>query len=133
MVKNKEVLTKIIEWFIVLQPVIDFLTSLSVRFSDSSLTFGIVVRVLFTGLICFYLVFLYKGRMKKAMIGYLLAVIAYGIIFIGINIWTGGLWTVVENAKMFFKIFYFLDLCEVFVWLFVFIYPTWNLLKFLKL
>ncbi|MBQ6824162.1 MAG: O-antigen ligase family protein [Clostridia bacterium] len=97
-----------IEWFILLQPIIDFLTSLSVRFVEFPLTFGIIVRVLFTGLICFYMLFLYKGKQKKRMVGYLIGSVAYGILFIGLNAYFSGVGTVAENGKMFFKIFYFL-------------------------
>ena len=108
MLNKKDVYLKIIEWFILLQPVVDFLTSLSVRFVTFPLTFGIVVRVIFTGLMCFYLVFFYKEKSKRILVGYLLAVVAYGVLFIGFQVATAGTGVLVENAKMFFKTFYFL-------------------------
>lgn len=96
-----------IEWFIILQPVIDFLTSIMVRFVDTPLTIGIVTRILFVGFIGIYFLFIYKDVHKKWLLGYYILTCVYGGINIGVNALNYGFGTVIENSKMFFKMYYF--------------------------
>ena len=96
-----------IEWFVLLHPVLDFLTSLMVRFVDLPLTLGMILRILFVGITLVYLAFFYNGKHKKTILIYLGALVVYGLISIGSNAYFNGLSSVFTNAKMFFKSFYF--------------------------
>ncbi len=111
---TKEKFLKTIEWFILLHPVLDFLTSLMVRFVDLPLTLGMILRILFTGIAVVYLAFFYDGKYKKTILIYLGAVVVYGLISIGSNAYFNGLSSVFENAKMFFKIYYFVFVLALF-------------------
>ncbi len=99
---------KLIEWFIILQPVIDFLTSLTARFINTTFTVGIVTRFLFVAFIGIYFLFIYNGIHKKWLLGYYIATSLYGVLNIGINALNYGASTVMENGKMFFKMYYFI-------------------------
>ncbi|MBR2616571.1 MAG: O-antigen ligase family protein [Clostridia bacterium] len=96
-----------LEWFVLLQPVLDFLTSLTVRFVDTPLTVGMICRILFLGLAGVWLFFFYDGAQKKLLCGAFLVTALYGVLSVGMNAAAYGFGTVVENGKMFFKMFYF--------------------------
>ncbi|WP_394218218.1 O-antigen ligase family protein [Halobacillus trueperi] len=75
---KKELLEKLLLYFIVLQPILDILTYFSLRALDTSLTIGIVVRVLFMGLALWFIFFGNSSKLKKYVIWYLLAI---GLVF----------------------------------------------------
>ncbi len=97
----------IIEWFIILQPLLDFLTSLMVRFFDTPFTIGVIVRTVFVGLIGIYLLFFYNSNHKKLLLIFYIITCVYGIINISVSAVNYGLGTIIENSKMFFKMYYF--------------------------
>lgn len=77
---QKEVFTKLLLLFIVLQPVLDILTYLSIRMLDISLTVGIIVRILFMGVSLWFIFFGNSSKLKKYVIGYLIALaVVFGI------------------------------------------------------
>ena len=94
-----------IEWFVLLHPVLDFLTSSMVRFVDLPLTLGMILRILFVGITLVYLAFFYNGKHKKTILIYLGALVVYGLISIGSNAYFNGLSSVFTNAKMFLRAF----------------------------
>ena len=107
MKQSEKRLIRIIEWFVLLQPVLDFLTSLSIRFVDLPLTPGMVTRILFLALAGIWLFFFYDGPKKILLRGFFGATALYGVIGVALNALTYGFGTVMENGKMFFKMFYF--------------------------
>ncbi|MCA0985211.1 O-antigen ligase family protein [Halobacillus yeomjeoni] len=77
---DKEFYTKLLLLFVILQPVLDILTYVSIKALDSSLTIGIIVRVLFMGLSLWFIVFGNNSWLKKYVLYYLAAIaIVYGI------------------------------------------------------
>ncbi|MBH0230711.1 O-antigen ligase family protein [Halobacillus yeomjeoni] len=77
---DKEFYTKLLLLFVILQPVLDILTYASIKALDSSLTIGIVVRVLFMGISLWFIVFGNSSGLKKYVLYYLAAIaIVYGI------------------------------------------------------
>lgn len=104
---SKEKFLIFIEWFVILQPLLDFLTSLSVRFISFPLTIGMIFRILFVGMIGIYFLLFYSGKFKKHLLGFYIAVCGYGVVNISFNALTHGFSTIMENSKMFFKMYYF--------------------------
>ncbi|CCG46810.1 hypothetical protein HBHAL_4470 [Halobacillus halophilus DSM 2266] len=81
---HKDFYTKLLLLFIIFQPVLDILTFLSIRWTDSSLTIGIVVRVLFMALSLWFILFGNSSRYKKPIILYLAALAAafgFGLVY----------------------------------------------------
>ncbi|WP_406944970.1 O-antigen ligase family protein [Halobacillus sp. SY10] len=77
---KKELLEKLLLYFIVLQPILDILTYFSLRALDTSLTIGIVVRVLFMGLSLWFIFFGNSSKLKKYVLWYLIAIaVVFGI------------------------------------------------------
>lgn len=77
---KRELLEKLLLYFIVLQPILDILTYFSIRTLDTSLTIGIVIRVLFMGLSVWFIFFGNSSKLKKYVIGYLLAIaVVFGV------------------------------------------------------
>ncbi len=105
---SKEKFTSLIKWYVLLQPLLDFITSITVRFSLSSITVGMFFRILFVGLIGIYLLFFYKAEYKKTLLGTYIFTAVYGITNILISAYYNGTGTVLENGKMFFKMYYFI-------------------------
>lgn len=93
--------------FVILQPIFDILTSLMVRSSDTSLTVGMIVRALFVCFAGIYILFFYDGKHKKMLSCYFVGTGVYGIINIALSAYYNGTGTIVENGKMFFKMYYF--------------------------
>ncbi len=104
--KNK--ITFIAQIYILIQPLLDFLTSLMTRFSDSPLTIGVIFRILFVAFAGFYLLFLYKGPRKKTLALSYIGIGLFGAASILSSTYFNGLNTIFENTKMFFKVFYLL-------------------------
>ncbi|WP_281974543.1 O-antigen ligase family protein [Halobacillus litoralis] len=73
---NKDLFKKLLLLFIVLQPILDVLTYFSLKATDLSLTIGIIVRVLFMGVSLWFIFFGNSSKLKKYVIGYLVALAA---------------------------------------------------------
>lgn len=105
---SKEHLIKIFSVFILLQPFIDILTSLNIRYFPTTLTVGVIVRFAFIGFIGFYLLFVYNGKQKRLVKTFFLVISLYGVIFIAHTVSVNGMSVFITNLKMFLKLFYFL-------------------------
>ncbi|WP_232324872.1 O-antigen ligase family protein [Halobacillus mangrovi] len=84
MMINKEMYKKLLLLFIIVQPVLDILTFFSIKQFDSSLTIGIIVRVLFMGLSLLFIFFGNSSTYKKYVIPYLLilfAAVGIGLVY----------------------------------------------------
>ncbi len=108
MTKLEKKLIKFIEWFIILQPVLDVLTSITVRYTETSLTIGMITRMFFAGFVAIYIFFIYDGAYRKTLSIFLAAVCAYGVASLMVSAYYNGFGTIIENFKMFFKMYYFL-------------------------
>ncbi len=80
-----ESLGKWIGIYIVLQPIIDFLTSFMVRFSSSSVTIGIVFRFLFLLILGCIVIFYVPWKQKKLSLIFVFLSILYGIGYLFVN------------------------------------------------
>lgn len=105
--KKNKMFEMFINVFVILQPFFDILTSLMVRNSGSSLTVGMLVRALFVCFAAIYILFFYDGKHKKLISCYFVGTGAYGIVNIALSAYYNGTGTIVENGKMFFKMYYF--------------------------
>lgn len=70
--------------FLLLQPIIDVLTSLSIRLNDQAFTLGLAMRFCFLLFICAYLLFTSYVR-KPVILGYLLLFGLFIVISIGVQ------------------------------------------------
>ena len=78
-------LGKFLTVYIILQPIIDLLTSLQLKYSDFPLTFGVITRTLFMFFCCFYILFQYKHKNKKYLVIYLVLLGIYCLAFLAYN------------------------------------------------
>ncbi len=101
-------LTFFVQLYILIQPLLDFFTSLMTRFSDSPLTIGIIFRISFVAFAGLYLLFSYKGPYKKTLSLSFIGIGLFGVVNILCNAYFYGLKNIFENTKMFFKVYYFL-------------------------
>lgn len=67
--------------YLIIQPIIDLLTSVMVRFNDTSITVGIITRGLFLVLSIVYLIFFNKSIYKKKSIIYLIILFLLSILY----------------------------------------------------
>ena len=77
---------KILIIFLVLQPIIDLITSLSVRFYGSFATLGVLIKGSFLVLLVIIAMFKYRFRDRKISTLFFIAVIIYEIFYLVINI-----------------------------------------------
>lgn len=99
-----ESLGKWIGIYLILQPIIDFLTSFMVRFSGSAVTIGIVLRFLFLIVLGCIVLFYIPWKQKKLSLLFVFLSILYGIGYIAVNFGTVG--TLFIEAKGFMKTFF---------------------------
>lgn len=78
-VNNRQV--KFFYIFLLIQPILDLLTSLMVRLTNLPLTIGMIVRGLFLFVMVIYLVFINKSVHKKKSIVYLVILCIFSIIY----------------------------------------------------
>ena len=97
MKKEKKII--LLNWYIILQPIIDILTSLGVRYGSDSITLGVAIRAVFVGIMAFYVMFIYRGKYEISV---------YGLAFLANAAVCSGTYTIITNIKMFIKMYYFL-------------------------
>ena len=99
----KKNINNIISIFILIGPILDFLTGLCIHTLNINLTIGIIVRVLFLLFICIVVIFIFKK--KKLIIPYLIIGLYFILYILGIIIYKGnGLFFEIQNLV---KVFYF--------------------------
>lgn len=67
--------------FLLMQPVIDIITSITVRFFDSSITVGVFVRILMLIIVLYSSLFIVKWEYKKYLIMFIAAIGIYAVIY----------------------------------------------------
>ena len=105
---KKEKKITLLNWYIILQPIIDILTSLGVRYGSDSITLGVAIRAVFVGIMAFYVMFIYRGKYEKAVKIYVAIISVYGLAFLANAAVCSGTYTIITNIKMFIKMYYFL-------------------------
>lgn len=98
---------KIITIFLLMQPILDLGTALSIKYNADFLSFGMIFRFIFMMIIVYYTVFLSKAKCKKISIVYLLVALAYIAIFIVVSLDIKGLSLIFTEIKWIIKNFYF--------------------------
>ncbi len=93
--------------FLLVQPFIDIATSLLVRFSEASLTFGMVIRFAFLALILIYCFFICQTRLKKYFIVYMIVLALYSVAYMALRVTSSGEEALFTAAKTLLKSFYF--------------------------
>ena len=100
----KKNINSIISIFILIGPILDFLTGICIHTLNINLTIGIIVRVLFLLFICIVTIFIFKK--KKLIIPYLIIGLYFILYILGIILYK-------DNNNLFFeiqnlvKVFYF--------------------------
>ncbi len=97
-------LSKILSVFILIQPILDLITGISIHAFNLNLTFGIIIRIIFLLFIMFITTFIYK---KKASIIYYLIFIIYSILYLlGIILYKNGI-GIFSELQGLLRVFYF--------------------------
>jgi hypothetical protein len=111
--------SNIIISFILLQPVLDLLTSLTIRKTELSLTIGLMVRSLFMIYMIFYIFYTksHSNKLIKWSKVILLFILGYIIAFLGMSILNEDKSLIIGEIKGLIKAFYFpIVLCGLFVY-----------------
>ena len=96
-------ISKIVSFFILLQPILDLITGLCVNLFDFNITVGIIIRILFLALIMYVTTFVFK---KKLSLWIYISIIFYSILYlIGIIIYKD--WSYFAEIQGLVKAFYF--------------------------
>lgn len=100
---------KIFYIWLLLQPIIDLIVSLTIRNSDSSITIGIILRGLFLLTLLLVTIFSKKIKNKKNIYAYFIVLFVYFILYmlIRINENSFSLGLIVNEVKYIFKYFYY--------------------------
>ena len=106
MKKIQEKKSLIINSFILLQPILDFITGIQIHHLNSTITLGMIVRILF---LFFMIVMLFsqKTKNKKKIILYILLIGIYAIFFTGETLWIKGQSNLFKELSGLVKVFYF--------------------------
>lgn len=78
----KQKILPIITVLLLIQPIIDIATSLLVRFTDYSVTIGMIIRIAFLIIIIFYSLFVCQSKYKKSYVIYFILLIVYSIAYL---------------------------------------------------
>lgn len=106
---KKEKKITLLNWYIILQPIIDILTSLGVRYGSDSITLGVAIKSSIcrnNGVLCN--VYFIAGKYEKAVKIYVAIISVYGLAFLANAAVCSGTYTIITNIKMFIKMYYFL-------------------------
>jgi len=96
-------ISKILNIFILLQPILDLITGLCVNVLNTNITLGIIIRILFLALIMYITIFVYK---KKLSLWVYISIIFYSVLYlIGIISFNDGL--LFQELQGLVKVFYF--------------------------
>lgn len=99
----KKNINSIISIFILIGPILDFLTGICIHTLNINFTIGIIVRVLFLLFICIVTIFIFKK--KKLIVPYLIIGLYFILYILGIVLYKGqGLFFEMQNL---IKVFYF--------------------------
>lgn len=101
--KIKNNISNIIAIFILLQPFLDLLTGICVNTLKIDITIGVVIRMLFLGVICLIALFVYKK--KKLLIPYSIIFIYFVLFIIGMIIYKDS--SLLPEIKNLARVFYF--------------------------
>ncbi len=96
-------ISKIVSFFILIQPILDVVTGLCVNLFDFNVTIGIIIRILFLVLIMYVTTFVFK---KKLSLWVYISIIFYSCLYLlGIVIYKGG--SYFSEIQGLVKVFYF--------------------------
>lgn len=101
------ILRKILYVYLLVSPLVDMLTSLAVRAGMTGLTMGVLARAAFVAAMVFYVLFLYKGQHKGKLRVAVILTSLYGVLYLANTVAVNGLGVLMENAKMFLRVYYF--------------------------
>lgn len=104
--KEKITIPNIIIAFIVLQPIIDIITSLSIEYLGLTITFGMVIRTIFMVFVAILGIIKTKGKYKIGMCIYFCTLLLYMIGFIANSYIQNGTALILTQAKGLIKNFY---------------------------
>lgn len=103
-----ELYRKVLYIFILSAPFVDMLTSVGVRLGLSGMTMGMLARFTFLAAMVLYVLFVYRGKQMWLLRWTVIATILYGVAYLGCTVRVNGMGVLVENAKMFLKVYSFI-------------------------
>lgn len=109
MAKLKEALKEIniFDYFFILSPFLDLITSRAAYKNESAVTLGMIVRFGFLIVMLFYLIFKNNSKYKKKSILYIIILIIFGIINLTNSFVLKGSTVMMKEIKYMIKSFYF--------------------------
>ena len=104
---KKEKILRLFYLFLLVQPLIDLVTSIMTKFLGSTITLGLLVRGLIFLICCIYIIFFSKSKYRKISIIYLCIIFAFWILYFAtkLDILSNKSWIITE-ATYIFKYFY---------------------------
>lgn len=98
---------KIVTIFLLMQPILDFVTGMNIKYYTNFVSSGIIFRATFLAIVIYYVIFLSKFKNKKYSISYLIMIFIYIVTFVAISLNIKGLSLVLTEIKWIIKVFYF--------------------------
>ncbi len=106
-VRNKIAKLSLFDLFILFSPIIDLITSFSIRYFNLSVTFGMIIRSCFLLYMLYYFFFKIKSEYKKISLIYLLILFLYCFLHLFNIYFLKGLSVFISEFKILIKMFYF--------------------------
>jgi hypothetical protein len=105
--RKKKATNSLLELFLIISPLVDLITGLSVRLLEIEFTLGILLRSLLMLFLIYYVLFKSDSKYKKISVFLLGFIAIYSAFFLFNNIYLKGYSVFLEEFKTLFKGFYF--------------------------
>lgn len=101
--------------FVMLQPLLDLMTSFTLLVLNVNITPGIIIRFLIMLISAFYILFAAKEKSNRKFLYYLIVLAAFFIIHLGINFFVKEQFSLVSELKSIAKIVYYIEMLISFI------------------
>lgn len=98
---------KIITYFLLLQPILDIITSIQTKYFEISFSFGMITRFMFLLFMLYYVAFISKSKYKKYSLYYFLCISLYMLNFVMLSYFLKGFDSLFIEISWTIKNFYF--------------------------
>ena len=106
-IKNKFNLDNILYWYIIIQPIVDIITSICVRNISEKLSIGIVIRMAFMAFIVIYALIKTKGNERTLVFIYYVLITVYSGFYMFFRYKANGVVAIFTEVKGLIKTMYF--------------------------
>lgn len=112
---KKEVFAKFLMIFVIIQPLLDLLTSFSILSLNLSMTPGIIIRFLIMLVSAFYILFSAKEKRNRKYLYYLIGLALFFLVHLILNITIKDPFSLMEELKSIAKIIYPIEMLFAFI------------------